>query len=276
MMSLEDVVKRILLFRPDLSYKDVLKRIEEKKRDVEGYLTDETAARIVATELGVEVPQEFFKTETLIKDVVPGLNDVTVNGRIITVHLPQTFIRSDMSKGTIAHLLITDKTGTIRVVLWNDKTQLVETGKLAQGQIIKVSHGYIREARDGKPELHVGSRGEIQVSPSNVKESDLTKVADIRREGGPITVEGVVATTPKTTQVITARNEKVMVTSFNLEDNTAKIRVSVWRKLTEVFKNIGVGTKVRINNAYVKRGFADQLELTSRRHTWIEILSKKT
>jgi replication factor A1 len=383
-MSLEDVVKRILLFRPDLSRKEVLKRIEEKKKGVEGYLTDETAARIVATELGVEVPRENFKTEILIKDVVSGLNDVTVTGRIITVHSPQTFTRSDMTKGTVAHLLMADKTGTIRVVLWDDRTSLVETRKLVQGQIIKVSHAYVREGLDGKPELHVGLRGEIQVSPSNVKDSDYpkirsfikkiaeirkkmrasvlgivqqvypvstfersngsqgkvmrlqlddgtgqitavfwnektdelgdiergvslqilngrvkeglngqlelhvgkstqietsrtakkVKVADIREEGSPITVEGVVATTPKTTQVTTACNEKVKVTFFDLEDNTGKIRVSVWRKLTEVVKNIGMETQIRINNAYVKKGFADRLELTSRMYTSIEILSK--
>jgi len=302
-MSLEDVVKRILLSRPDLSQEDVLKRIEEKRKGVEGYLTNETAARIVANELGVEVPQEFFKTEIMIEDVVSGLNDVTVTGRVISVHSPQTFIRSNMTKGIFAHLLIADKTGAIKVVFWNDKTSLVETKKLVEGQIVKVSHGYVGEGLDGKPELHVGSRGEIQVSPPNIKECDypkiisftkkiaetgksaqieashtanVVKVSDIREEGGPINVKGLVATVPKTTQVTTARNEKVMVASFDLEDNTGKIRVSVWRKLTEVVKDIEVGTQIGINNAYVKKGFADQLELTSRTHTSIEVLSRKT
>jgi len=291
-----------------------------------------------------------------------------------------------MTKGTVAHLLVADKTGTMRVILWNDKTNLVETRKIVQGQIIKVSHGYVRQGLDGNPELHVGSQGYVQVSPSDVKESDYpesasflekiaeirkktrasvlgtvqqmypvstfersngsqgkvmrlqlsdgtgqitavfwdekidelgeikrgdslqilngrvkkglngqlelhvekstqietsrtamkVKVADIRGEEGPITVEGVVATTPKTSQVTTARKEKVTVTSFDLEDETGKIRVSVWRKLTEVVKNTSVGTKIRINNAYAKKGFADQLELTSRSYTSIEILSKKT
>jgi len=386
MMSLEDVISRILLFRPDISREEVWRRINEKKEDIEGYLTDETAARIVATELGVEVPQEFFKTEIPIRDVVSGLNDVTVTGRVIAVHSPQTFTRSDMTKGTVAHLHMADKTGAIKVVLWNDKTTLVETKKLVEGQIIKVSHGYAEEGLDGKPELHVGSRGEIQTSPSNVEECDYPKitsfvkkiaeirkktrasvlgivkqaspvstfersdgsrgkvmrlclgdetgqitvvfwnekidelgdikrgdslqilngrvreglngqlelhvekstrvetsrtaknanVSDIKEEGGPITVEGVVVTTPKTTQITAAPNEKVTVTSFDLEDNTGKIRVSVWRKLTDVAKEIEVGTQIRINNAYVKKAFADQLELTSRKYTSIEILSKKT
>jgi len=385
-MSLEDVVSRILLFRPDLSREDVWRRINEKKEDIEGYLTDETAARIVATELGVEVPQEFFKTEIPIRDVVSGLNDVTLSGRVIAVHSPKTFTRSDMTEGTVAHLHMADKTGAIKVVLWNDKTTLVETKKLVEGQIIKVSHGYVEEGLDGKPELHVGSRGEIQISSSNVEECDYPKitsfvkkiaeirkktrasvlgtvkqaspvstfersdgsrgkvmrlclsdetgqitavfwnekidelgdikrgdslqilngrvreglngqlelhvekstrvetshtarnanVSDIKEEGGPIAVEGVVVTTPKTIQVTTARNEKVTVTSFDLEDDTGKIRVSVWRKLTDVAKKIGVGTRIRINNAYVKKAFADQLELTSRKYTSIDILSKKT
>ena len=75
-------------------------------------------------------------------------------------------------------------------------------------------------------------------------------------------------------QVVTSRNEKVAVASFELRDGTGKIGVSAWRKLAEVVKDLTVGTHIRIKNAYVRKGFADQLELTSRTFTSIEILTE--
>jgi len=37
---------------------------------------------------------------------------------------------------------------------------------------------------------------------------------------------------------------------------------------------LAVGTRIKIKNAYVRKGFADQLELTSRTFTSIEILAE--
>jgi replication factor A1 len=280
-MGSENIVEQILSSRPDLTRQEVHKMIEKKKEGVGEFFTDETAARIVASELGVEIVQKPLQLEILIQDLVSGLNDVTVAGRVVTVYPLKTFTRRDLTEGKFARLLIADRSGTLKVVLWDDKTELVETGKFEQGQIIKVSHGYVREGLDGKLELHVGSRGNIQISQpdtTGTKYPLLTrwvkKVADIKEEGGPITVEGNISTTPTLRQVVTSRNEKVAVASFELRDNTGKIGVSAWRKLAEVVKGLAVGTRIKIKNAYVRRGFADQLELTSRSFTSIDILTE--
>ena len=280
-MSLEDVVKRILLLRPNLSRKEVLKRIEEKKKEVEGYLTDETAARIVATELGVEIPREVFKTEILIKDVVSGLNDVTVTGRIITVHSPQTFTRSDMTKGTVVHLLIADKTGMIRVVLWNNKTSLLETRKLVQEQVIKVSHGYVREGLDGKPELHLGLRGEIQVSPSNVEESDypkitsfVKKIAEIRKKTRA-SVLGIVQQIYPMSTFERSNGSQGKVMRLQLSDGTGQITTVFWNKKVDELGDVKRGDSLQILNGRVKEGLNGQLELHVEKSTQIKLLTCK-
>ncbi len=278
-MSLEKIVEQILSSRPDLTRQEVHKMIAKKKEGVGEFFTDETAARIVASELGVEIVQKPLQLEILIQDLVSGLNDVTVAGRVVTVYPPKTFTRRDLTEGKIARLLIADRSGTLKVVLWDDKTDLVETGKVEQGQIIEVSHGYVREGLDGKLELHVGSRGNIQISPpdaAEIKYPPITrweKKVDEIREDGPITVEGTIATTPTVREVVTSRNEKVAVASFELRDDTGKIGVSAWRKLADVAKGLAVGTRIRIKNAYARKGLADQLELTSRSFTSIEILT---
>ncbi len=276
MMCLEDVVNRILLSRPDLSRKEVLKRIEGKKKSVEGYLTDETAARIVATELGVGVSKENFKDGIPIKDVVSGLNDVTITGRIITVHSPQTFTRSDMTRGTVAHLLMADKTGTIRVVLWNDKTRNVETGKLVQGQIIKFSHGYVREGLDGKTELHVGSRGEIQFSLSNVKESDypkiisfIKKIAELRKRMR-VGVLGIVQQVYPVSTFERSDGSQGKVMRLQLGDGTGRITAVFWNEKVDELGDIKRGDSLQIFNSRVKEGLNGHLELHVDKSTQIE------
>jgi replication factor A1 len=162
-MNLEEIVERILSSRSDLKREEVLEMIEKKKRGVGDFLTDETAARIVASELGMESVKKPLRLEIQIQDLVSGLNDVTVAGQVVTVYPPKIFTRRDWTEGKLASLLVSDKSGTLRVVLWDDKADLVESGKIQPEQTIKISHGYVREGWGGGLELHIGKRGSIEV-----------------------------------------------------------------------------------------------------------------
>jgi replication factor A1 len=161
--SLEEIVNRILSSRSDLNRKEVMKLIEEKKRDAGDFLTDETAARIAASELGVKIVKKQFRLKIQIQDLVSGLNDVTVAGQVVAIYPPKTFTRRDWTEGKLASLVVSDESGTLRVVLWDNKVDLVEKGKIQREQQIRISHGYVREGRDGKPEIHLGQRGSIKV-----------------------------------------------------------------------------------------------------------------
>ncbi len=395
-MDLEQIVQQILMARRDLSREEVLKKIIDRKHSAEDYFLDEVAARLVANDLGVEIPsaEDTFHAEIAVKDLVSGLNDVTIVGRVIVVYPVQTFPRSDLTEGKVARLLLADKTGSLRLVLWDDKIQMVESGKLKPGLIVKVLHGYVRDAMDGRLELHLGKKGDVEISPPNTIESDYpqinefidkvrqltpnkkrasvqgliseafpptefqrpngntgkvrrlrlrdgtgeatlvvwnqrvdelgevkqgdclrimdarvkaqpdgrielhaenstqiekladqalsqsllgeaaSKIADIKEEGGPFNVEAAVASPPDVREVTTAQNEKVLVASFDLSDDTGKIRVSLWRKHAELAKELSAGTQIRLKNVYAKKGFSNLLELVSRTSTSIEVVSK--
>jgi replication factor A1 len=161
--SLEEIVNLVLSSRSDLNREEILEMIEQKKRGAGDFLTDETAARIAASELGVKIVKKPFRLKIQIQDLVSGLNDVTVAGQVVSVYPPKTFTRRDWTEGKLASLLVSDKSGTLRVVLWDDKVELVEKAKIQREQKIRISHGYVREGLDGKPELHLGQRGNIKV-----------------------------------------------------------------------------------------------------------------
>jgi len=396
-VDLEQIVQQILMARRDLSREEVLKKIIERKRSAGDYFLDEVAARLVANDLGVEIPnnEDAFHAEIAVKDLVSGLNDVTIVGRIIVVYPIQTFPRSDLTEGKVARLLLADKTGSLRLVLWDEKIHMVESGRLLPGQIAKVLHGYARDAIDGRLELHLGKKGDIETSLPNAIESNypqindfidkirqltsnkkrasvqgliseafpptefqrpngnpgkvrrlrlkddtgettlvvwnkrvdelgeiqrgdclrvmdariktqpdgrielhaenstqiekladqtlpqppstidvISKVTDLKEEGGPVNIEATVASTPEVREVTTARNEQVLVASFDLADDTGNIRIALWRKHAELARELSIGTRIRAKNIYVKKGFSNLLELTSRASTIIEIISK--
>lgn len=162
-MSLEEIVERILASHFNITRNEVLELIEKKKSGAGDFLTDETAARIVASELGLESKKKPLRLEIHIQDLVSGLNDVTVTGKIVAIYSPKTFTRRDWTEGKLASLLISDNNETLRVVLWDDKVDLVENSKIQREQKIRVSHGYVREGWGGGLELHVGKRGDIEI-----------------------------------------------------------------------------------------------------------------
>jgi len=61
--------------------------------------------------------------------------------------------------------------------------------------------------------------------------------------------------------------------TFELMDETGRMWVSAWRGHVDSVKDLKVGDRIVIKNAYVKRGFGDQLELSTRNATSI---SKET
>ncbi len=276
-MGFEETVQRILSSREDLTREEVLRIIEEKKRTAEGFFTDEAAAHIVASELGIEVLREPFRPEVWVRDLVSGLNDVTVVGRVIAVYPPQTFTRSDETEGKVARLLIADKTGTLKVVLWDDKASLIEVGKVKPGRILKVSHGYVREGLIGRLELHVGLRGDMQVSPPGADESEyppithfIQKIGEIKRKHKRASVLGVVQNVYPASEFERRDGTRGKVMRLDLRDDTGQITAVLWNEKVDELGDMKRGNHLQIMNGRVKERLDDRLELHVERATYIE------
>ena len=162
-MKLDAIINKIISLNPEINRKEILKRINNKKIKSGNFLTDETAARIIASDLGVEIAKPPIELKIQIKDLISGLNDVSLVVKLISIFLLNTFKRKDWTEGKFATLLVSDKSGTLRVILWDKNVDLIETGKIQKDQIIQISHGYVREGWNGKTELHMGNKGKIKI-----------------------------------------------------------------------------------------------------------------
>ena len=269
-MDLENIVQQILLTRRDLTREEVLKKIYEKKRSAEDYFLDEVAARIVAVELGVEVQgeNETFNGEITIKNLVSGLNDVTITGRVTAIYPVQTFSRNDGTQGKVARLILADETGDLKLVLWDDKTSLAETGEIKQGQILKVLHAYVRESFNGKLELHLGRKGELETSPKNIDESrypytsePIEKIGALKPEQRKANVTGWVTRVSQTSEFTRKDGTGGKVRRLQLKDETGETTVVLWNDKVDEFAAVNEGDKLTVVGARIKTQFDGRIEI---------------
>ncbi len=62
------------------------------------------------------------------------------------------------------------------------------------------------------------------------------------------------------------------VATFNLKDETGRIKVTIWRKLANAKRDLPIGKRVRLENVFVKKSFSSEFELTSSMSTSIKAL----
>ena len=136
------------------------KLIEDERIKAAGLLTDEAAAHLVASNLGLEGAGERIEAKLRISDLTSGLNDVSLTGRIIHAFPARTFTRRDGREGKVLRILLGDRTGYVSVVCWDEKADHVAASRINPGKIVRVLHGYTRERR-GEVEVNVGRRGQI-------------------------------------------------------------------------------------------------------------------
>jgi len=291
-MPIEDTVKRILSVRPELTREEVLGKIEAKEKEAKGFLTRESAARAVAAELGVGPSGPRFRQDVSIADLVPGLGNVTVTGRVIIVYPLQKFAREDGAYGMTRRLVLGDKTGELKVVLWDDKADVANAESLV-GQIVRFARGYVRSGLDGRPELNVGAKADLKVVPENVLEEDIpplasflvratprkeedkcvvVKLSDLKNSNEIVSVEGTVATTPVVREVVTSRGEKVRLASFKLADETGEVEVALWRECSDLAKGLSGTDRVRISRVHTSRSISGRLRLDSGKATSVDKL----
>jgi len=200
-----------------------------------------------------------------------------VSGMVYDVYSVSEFKRKDGTNGKVRRVKLRDETGEIFLVFWNDRVD--ELGEVTKGVQLRIMNARVRTQSDGRIELHVDNAAQIeklfgQTIPQMLIVGEATrKIAELKVEGGPLTVEATVASTPEVKEVVTFQQEKVLLASFDVEDDTGKIRVTLWRKQAEQAKTLQAGTRIKLVNIYVKKGFSYLLELTSRNPTTIETVS---
>jgi ssDNA-binding replication factor A large subunit len=251
-----------------MTREQVLEALANERTTTGGLISDATLLRLIAAKHGVEVPSERIVSRKLSTGIiVPQLNDVTISGRVIAVYPPRTY--EGQKPGRYASLTIADRDGVLRVMLWNERVAYIESGELRTGAIVRFSHGYTREDRIGKTELHIGEKGKIEINPQDLIGEDFpsldectTRIREITNQRSSVNLSGLVKEVFALSTFTRQDQTSGQVLRFKLSDETGEAVVVAWNeKAGELEKKLRQGTKVRLVNAKVKAASGDTVEI---------------
>ncbi len=276
-MTAEEIIHQILSECPETSREQILESLETEKNKTGGLIADVTLLRLIAARCGVEVLQKKVHRKLSLNHLVSGLNDVTIAGRVVVIYPPRAFNGERSWK--VANLTIADKDSTLRVVLWNDKVDLVESGELKTGQVIRFLHGYTRKDWKGEVELHLGRKSQIEVEPPNVKADEYpsigkfaTKISKLTQTAENVHIAGKVKEFSPMSTFTRQDQSTGTVMHFTLADETGEIPVVAWNeKAEELEKKVKVDMGLRLMNARVKEAQNGGFEVHVNSYTHVEV-----
>ena len=250
-----DVLADRIVKEAGISRGDLDSRVDSKLEQLSGLISREGAAHIIANELGVNL----LKADGLlkIKDLLPGMKNVKISGRVVRKYEARSF-QNEKRSGRLARFLLGDDSGVTMVVLWNDHVDLLE--KFKEGDVVRLGDCAARE-NNGRVELHLSDSGSLSVNPEGVEvkaapqrgERVRRKISELKEGDSEVEVFATVVQVfdPKFFEVCPSCNKRVrkdessnafkcvehgevkpaygVVLNLFVDDGSDNIRVVLWR-----------------------------------------------
>ena len=270
-INYNDIMQKIIEEK-NISKEEVEARIKDKLNKFSDLISKDGAAHIVANELGVKV-YDLSKKEFKIKDLIAGIRNISLNGKIIAMYDTREF-KTEKRKGRIGSFLIGDETETIRVVIWDEKI-IDELHGFNEGDVITLENCYVRE-NNGFKELHLG--GESKISLRNGLDINVVKTSffGIKKKINELNandnaeINGIVVQVfePKFYNACPECNRKLnleidkyrceehglvkeksnIIFNFYLDDGSDNIRVVAFRDVAEKFLGLKENEAIKLKN----------------------------
>ena len=278
----EKIIKKILSKNSELNREKILNELALEKQKTSNLINDNTLLRLIGTRYGVKSElMPSFDGKLSISDLTPGLYNVSLMGRIVAI-FPIKFFEGTRT-GKLASLIISDKNNLLRVVMWNEKAEYVESNKLKPGQIILLSKGYTREDPKGKIELHISQKSKIDILQNNVNLDDYPSIRKFSTKIGEITPEllevhliGTIKKVFPASRFSRGDSSEGIVLRFILFDKTGELPVIVWNEKAEHSKPIiKKNAIIMLVNAKVKLTSSNSIELHANFNTYIDLFYEK-
>ena len=270
-----------------LSEEELEKKVKDKVEEYGGYMSKQGVLFIIARENGLDVRSpdiddyvyddleeevDYDEFTIDIMDLREGMSNIVLLGIILTFQKVREFVRKDQSAGKVCSFLLGDVTGIVKVVLWDERTDIVNQEYFKPKELVRVIGGYSKLGRNEAIEVHLGRKGLLVLSPE--------VSAKKRKQFEEITIASSEETTPKSNleplrqaieknKYISAVKGIVQIEEFKelelksgdksflltmfLEVEGFTIRVKAWgMNAVECLKMVNDGDFVSITNLAVK------------------------
>ncbi len=280
MTEYESLLDKLLEQKPDLLRSDIEERIKQKKEKIgAGYLTDQGALFLIASDLGISL-SEPLKVEMNLKDLFVGAKEISLVSRVLSLAPAKQYTRKDGSPFLLRTMTVYDNDSTASVKLWDEKASLPEIEELKPGDLIKIIKAYVKSDLNGKPTINIGSNSHIEPSHN---QSDIPSIDDITvdiskvKEGDTdLAVSGKIDGMISSMEFTNSRGQPGKALRLRLKgDDGNSIRVVLWGKdESNVPKIISPDANVRLLGIRTKSG-NQGLEIHGNESTVVEIEGKQ-
>lgn len=261
MLTLEETIERILKHRSDHERKDILKMIEEKRQELgPEVINDESAAMIVARELGVDLHQMSPAARQKIEDITETTRNVAITARVDNIGVVRTFSRKDGGgEGKVASIRVSDETGSIRVVLWDELTKAVDENLVSVDDVIQLRGAYVKKGLGDSIELNLSRMAHIrQLEDYEIEElgidfgashSEDMKISDLKEGLFGISVKVVIQRVFRLSTFTRQRDQSEgKVLSMIVADETGTVRLVFWDESATEMENAEQDEVIRLRN----------------------------
>ncbi|OGW53644.1 MAG: hypothetical protein A2Y81_06605 [Nitrospirae bacterium RBG_13_43_8] len=162
--------------KANLPKAEILEKIDQKYVELDGLITREGAAYLVARDFGIDLPTAVKRLQ--MKNVIPGMKNINVSGRIFRISSVNDFVKMDGTKGKVVNLFLSDGTGFLRIPLWNEQVDMITNETVKLGDTVQITNGMSRENIFGDVEISLGKFGGIRQIEDTFEfpsETDLSK-----------------------------------------------------------------------------------------------------
>lgn len=276
MSEFESLLSNLLEQKSDLSREKVEEMIQQKKEKIgAGYLTDQGALFLIASDLGLSL-SEPLKVEMGLKDLYVGAKEITLQTRVMNISPPKQFSRKDGSELFLRNMTVYDSDSRASVKLWGEKANLPLLQNLKPGDLIRIIKAYVKSDLRGKPTINIGTNSSIEKSDfeSNIPSLDslTVDIGSVRENQQNLVVSGQVDGSIRYSEFTNPRGQPGKVLHLRLKGKDGdSLRVVLWGKdESSVPKMVTLGAKSRLIGVRTKMG-KQGLEVHGDDSTIIEI-----
>ncbi|ELY64185.1 single-stranded DNA binding protein [Natronococcus jeotgali] len=227
----------------DVSLEEFREAVEEKVEQMGGLADEETAAMLIAHEIGESEVGG-------VADVEPGMEEAKFVAKVIDIGELRTFERDGEDEdGRVVNVEVADETGSIRAAFWDDHAEATRE-ELEEGQVLRIK-GRPKEGFSGV-EVSVD---EVEPDPDteiDVQVSDTHTVEALSLGLSSVNLVGVVLDTDSVRTFDRDDGSEGKVANLVVGDSTGRIRVTMWDERAEQVTEFETGDTVEVVDGYVR------------------------
>ncbi|WP_049929041.1 single-stranded DNA binding protein [Halopiger goleimassiliensis] len=235
----------------DVSLEEFREAVEAKVEQMGGLADEETAAMLVAHEIGESEVGG-------VADIEPGMEEAKFVAKVISIGEMRTFERDGEDEdGRVVNVEVADETGSVRAAFWDDHAEAA-IEELEEGQVLRIA-GRPKEGFSGV-EVSVDDVEPDEDTEIDVTVSDTHRVEDLSLGLSNVNLVGQVLDTGSVRTFDRDDGSEGRVSNLALGDQTGRVRVTLWDEQADLAEELEVGTTVEVVDGYVKERDGD-LEL---------------